>query len=156
MKGLTKTLKEDKSSYNSCLKSKVIKEMMPSFQRFAVWKGKPRWRTAVQGWRGVGLLSCCNCTLSYEGNLWWGGGRRERTGLVINFQVLPKWNWGEDVTHTHIHTPATARDKCVGEVNAETSSSELTENHAAVQTCMTILISYGGLPLYFLQFVLIS
>lgn len=36
MKGLTKTLKEEKSSYNSCLKSKVIKEMMPSFQRFAV------------------------------------------------------------------------------------------------------------------------
>lgn len=52
--------------------------------------------------------------------------------------------------NTQVHTPATARDKYVGEVNAETSTSELTENNAAVHTCMPILIFNGDLSLYFL------
>lgn len=52
--------------------------------------------------------------------------------------------------NTHRHTPATAGDKYAGEVNAETSSSDLTENHAAVHTCISILIFNYDLPLCFL------
>lgn len=46
--------------------------------------------------------------------------------------------------NTHICTPATARDKDFGEVDAETSS-DFTENHAAVYTCMPVLIFNSGL-----------
>lgn len=64
-----------------------------------------------------------------------------------------KWRGG---CNTHIHTPATAGDKYVGEVIAETSSSDPTENHVAMHTWMAILIFNGELPLHFLKFVLIS